>query len=66
MIIQPELNVMLEIANVSLHSFVVALRWARIKGYPDNIQEWTKAHNEKIQAVCEECDRRRDWRREIN
>jgi hypothetical protein len=54
----------LSIKNVSLHSFCVALRWAIIKKFPNNLKEWTPEQSEKIQAICEELDRRHKKRRE--
>ena len=53
----------MNIKGVSLHSLAVGLRWAKIKGYPDGIMEWTEEHNKKLQWVCEEIDRRSANRR---
>lgn len=50
---------MLNISNVSLHSFCVALRWATMFGkFPSNVLEWTEQQNKQLQSIAEECDRR--------
>ena len=49
---------MLHIKSVSLHSFCVGLRWARIKGFPDNIEDWSQEQSQQLQDVCRELDKR--------
>ncbi len=50
---------MLSISGVTLHSFSVALRWARMqKDWSNNIKEWGEEESKTIQWICEELDRR--------
>lgn len=49
---------MLNITNVSMYAFRVALRWALIKGYPEMIDDWTQEQSDTIQNVANEVDRR--------
>jgi hypothetical protein len=52
----------LEVKEVSLHAFRVALRWAMQKGYPNNIKQWTQEQSDTIQAVANEANRRANKR----
>ena len=57
---------MLEIKNVSLHAFCVALRWAGMSGrFPNNVREWTLDDNLHLQNVANEIDRRARFRKRI-
>ena len=49
---------MLHIKSVSLRSFCVGLRWARIKGFPDLIENWSQEQSQQLQDVCRELDKR--------
>lgn len=53
---------MLEIKNVSIGAFAVALRWARVKHWPKQIKDWTPLHSQRLQDIATEVDRRRDKR----
>lgn len=54
---------MLHIKSVSLRSFCVGLRWARMKGFPEQVEEWTVEQSQKLQDVCRELDKRHDRKR---
>jgi len=49
---------MLKIKNVTTRAFLVALRWAKFKHYPNLVSDWTQEQSDKVQAVADECDRR--------
>ena len=46
------------IKNVSLKSLTIGLRWAKMKGYPNNIKDWTNEQNSILQSVCKVWDNR--------
>lgn len=50
---------MLNVGGFSLRAFVVGVRWARLKGWPEKVADWTQEHNDIMQCVCEEYDRRK-------
>jgi hypothetical protein len=54
---------MLHIKSVSLRSFCVGLRWARRKGFPEIIEDWSQEQAQQLQDVCRELDKRRDRKR---
>lgn len=56
---------MIFVKNVSLRSFCVAIRWARRKGFPNNLCEWSQEQSDTVQRVCEEYDRRWDTRASV-
>ena len=49
---------MVNLNNISLQAFRIAIRWARMKKFPFLLSEWTPEHSEQVQAVAEELDRR--------
>jgi hypothetical protein len=49
---------MISIKHVSVKAFIVALRWASIKGYPHLLIEWTEEQSQTVQNVALEYDRR--------
>ena len=55
---------MLNISNVSLYSFRVALRWASRQGWPQEIKDWTEEQSSMLQSICEEVDARNEARRD--
>jgi len=57
---------MLSLKNVSVHAFRVAMRWATINKFPKFIIDWSPEQSKRIQAVADECDRRRKVRYEKN
>jgi hypothetical protein len=49
---------MLEIKNVGIRSFAVALRWARLNNFPYWVRDITPEQSAQIQGVADECGRR--------
>lgn len=51
---------MINIGGFSIPAFVVAVRWARLRGYPELLDDWTEEQSEQLEKVAKEYDRRQD------